>query len=87
MLLLHGLSHISLGHTRLYPRMTPPTTSRSTPSSMRDSCDCCCTPAWTRVRCAELLLDCYAADEWPVFVLRPPPGWPEHADWMASARQ
>jgi hypothetical protein len=54
---------------------------------MRDSCDCCCTPAWTRVRFAELLLDCYAADEWPVFVLRPPPGWPEHADWMASARQ
>jgi hypothetical protein len=83
MLILHELSHISLGHTRLYPR---PTVLHNI------AFDAVINASLLNALCrgadpgdyAALMEDCYAADENPLFILRPPPGWPERPDWDAS---
>jgi hypothetical protein len=85
MLVLHELSHISLGHTRLYPRVTP---------AQNVAFD-----AVINARLLHLLLEAgidpapyaalpcglYGAAEAPLFILRPPPGWPAAPEWHASA--
>ena len=84
MLVLHELTHITLGHTRLFPRPTAvhniafdAIINRSVLSMLQ--------AAGALVhRHAELLTDFYAADASPVFLLRPPPGWPSDPDWNAS---
>jgi hypothetical protein len=85
MLVLHELSHISLGHTRLYPRPTPlhnvafdAVINASLLTSLRGrDTD---VGLWSA-----LLEDVYGAAESPFFMLRPPPGWPEQPRWQASA--
>jgi len=83
-LLLHELAHVSMGHTRMFPR---PTVAHNI------ACDAIINreiaalaverdadvPALTA-----LLVECYPAHESPWFLLRPPPGWPREPDWDAS---
>jgi len=84
MLVLHELTHITLGHTRLFPRPTmlhniafDAIINRTVLSMLQ--------AAGALVhRHAEFLTDFYAADASPVFLLRPPPGWPSDPDWNAS---
>jgi hypothetical protein len=84
-LLLHELSHISLGHTRLYPRPTPlhniafdaVINASLLASLVRHEVE---VESWSA-----LLEDCYGAGESHLFLLRPPPGWPRRPDWKASA--
>lgn len=84
MLLLHELSHISLGHTRLYPRPTvlhnlafdAVINARLVHSLQAGGID---PGPYTA-----LLESCYAPDEVPMFLLRPAPGWPR-SDWDAAA--
>jgi hypothetical protein len=85
MLLLHELSHISLGHTRLYPRVTP---------LHNVAFDAVINASLLRALAAKgietggyaaLVEATYAADETPFFLLRPPPRWPDRPDWEASA--
>ena len=85
MLVLHELSHISLGHTRLYPRLTPAhnvafdavINARVLHAIWKHGIDASLY--------AELLTDYYQPAEAPLFILRPPPGWPEASDLEASA--
>jgi hypothetical protein len=84
MLLLHELSHISLGHTRLFPRPTPlhnlafdaVINASLLRSLARRGIDA--------GGYAALVEETYGADEAPLFLLRPPPGWPRRSDWSAS---
>jgi hypothetical protein len=85
MLVFHELSHISLGHTRLHPRISP---------AHNVAFDAIINARLLRMLLdqgvdaapyAELPCDFYAADEAPLFILRPPPGWPAIPDWEASA--
>jgi hypothetical protein len=85
MLVLHELSHISLGHTRLYPRVT---------AAQNVAFD-----AVINARLLHLLLEAgidpapyaalpcglYGPAEAPLFILRPPPGWPAAPEWDGSA--
>ncbi|MES3036025.1 MAG: VWA domain-containing protein [Gemmatimonadota bacterium] len=86
MLVLHELSHVMLGHTRLFPR---PTTlhniafdaivNRTVLSLLEAS------HAAVR-RYAALPMDTYRPDRSPEFILRPPPDWPDKPDWKASRK-
>lgn len=84
-LLLHELAHVSMGHTRMFPR---PTVAHNI------ACDAIINReiaalAWQQAAdvnaLTALLVECYPAHESPWFLLRPPPGWPHHPDWQASA--
>jgi hypothetical protein len=84
LLLLHELSHISLGHTRLYPRPTP---AHNVAFDAIINAGLLLRLRERGVRSepyAALLCDIYGAAEDPLFVLRPPPGWPDAAHWSAS---
>ncbi|MCC6772464.1 MAG: hypothetical protein IT360_14815, partial [Gemmatimonadaceae bacterium] len=70
MLVLHELHHVALGHTRLFPRISP---------AQNWAFDCVINaqlsrlhpqPHWTA-----LFRRCYAADAFPEALLRPPEGW------------
>ncbi|MBI4434153.1 hypothetical protein HY632_05250 [Candidatus Uhrbacteria bacterium] len=72
MLVMHELHHVLLGHTRLFPRMTPidnivfdaiinAVLARLFPE-----------PIYT-----SFLTELYPADRFPAALLRPPPGWPK----------
>jgi hypothetical protein len=85
MLVLHELSHISLGHTRLYPRPTPAhniafdavINARLLQGFRRRGID----PG----PYAALLESLYDPGEEPLFLLRPPPGWPDEPRYAAGA--
>lgn len=84
-LILHELSHVSFGHTGLFPRLTPrhnvafdAVINASLLQGMRRRG--MTVDGWDALVCA-----LYAAAESPWFVLRPPPGWPDAPDWEASA--
>jgi hypothetical protein len=84
LLLLHELSHISLGHTRLYPRPTP-VHNIAFDAVINARLLLLLLERGIRPEpYAELLCDLYGAAEDPFFVLRPPPGWPDAAQWDAS---
>ena len=82
-LILHELMHISLGHTRLFPRPTAlhniafdAIINRTVLAVLRAA-------NADVARYADLLTDFYAADRSPEFILRPPPGWPEEGKHAA----
>ncbi len=84
-LILHELSHVSFGHTGLFPRVTPRhnvafdaviNASLLQGIRQRDMA----VDGWDALVC-----ETYAADQSPWFLLRPPPGWPDAPDWAASA--
>jgi len=85
MLLLHELSHISLGHTRLYPRATEVHNlafDAVINASLLRGFEAAGIDAGGY---AALLEEIYGAGESPWFLLRPPPEWPTAPDWEASA--
>lgn len=83
-LILHELMHISLGHTRLFPKPTAlhniafDAIINRTVLAVLESAHA------DVARYADLLTDFYHADLSPEFILRPPPGWPAEPDWSAS---
>jgi hypothetical protein len=86
MLVLHELSHVMLGHTRLFPRPTPlhniafdAVVNRSVLSMLQET-------GAPMHRYAALLEEVYEPDRAPAFLLRPPPGWPARPDWNASRK-
>lgn len=85
-LLLHELSHVSMGHTRLYPR---PTIAHNVAFDAIINRELLATAddAYANVDAlGALFVDLYAPDESPEFLLRPPPGWPDAPDWDASRK-
>ena len=83
-LVLHELAHVSMGHTRLFPR---PSVEQNV------ACDAVINRELFQVKeygrsnaplLGELFEDYYVPDESPWFLLRPPPGWPKSPDWNAS---
>lgn len=83
-LLLHELAHVSMGHTRMFPR---PTVAHNI------ACDAVINREISALavqydahveRLTALLVDEYNAAEAPWFLLRPPPGWPAAPEWQAS---
>jgi hypothetical protein len=84
MLVLHELSHISFGHTRLYPR---PTLAHNFAFDALINAGLLASLARRGEDpepYAALPMEVYEAAESPWFLLRPPPGWPEQPDWRAS---
>ena len=70
MLVLHELFHVALGHTRLFPCVTP---AQNWAFDCVINAQLCLTypqPHWTA-----LFRRCYAADAFPEALLRPPAGW------------
>jgi hypothetical protein len=78
MLVLHELFHVALGHTRLFPRLTP---AQNWAFDCVINAQLCLTypqPHWTA-----LFRRCYAADVFPEALLRPPAGWgTEREQWL-----
>ena len=70
MLVLHELHHVALGHTRLFPRLTP---------AQNWAFDCVINAQLCRLfpepHRTALFRHCYAADQLPEALLRPPEGW------------
>jgi hypothetical protein len=69
-LVLHELFHVALGHTRLFPRLTP---AQNWAFDCVINAQLCLTypqPHWTA-----LFRRCYAPDVFPEALLRPPAGW------------
>jgi hypothetical protein len=70
MLVLHELHHVALGHTRLFPHVTP---AQNWAFDCVINAQLCLTypqPHWTA-----LFRRCYAPDVFPEALLRPPAGW------------
>lgn len=86
MLVLHELSHVTLGHTRLFPRPTAlhniafDAIINRTVLSMLESANA------VVERYAALPMETYKPDTAPEFILRPPPGWPAAPDWQVSRK-
>lgn len=82
-LILHELSHVSLGHTRLYPRGGDAHNVAFDAIINRDL-----SLHFARTGDAEpytsLFTSYYGGGRDPEFILRPPPGWPERPEWHAS---
>jgi hypothetical protein len=83
-LLMHELSHVSFGHTGLFPRVTPAhnvafdaVINATLLQGLRQRG--ASVEGWDTLVCR-----LYAATEAPWFLLRPPPGWPDRPDWEAS---
>ncbi len=82
-LILHELSHISLGHTRLYPRggwahnvAFDAIINRDLSFHFARTCD---PEPYTA-----LFTSSYGPAEDPFFILRPPEGWPDKPQWNLS---
>lgn len=84
MLVLHELTHITLGHTRLFPRSTALHNIAFDAIINRTVLSMLQAAGALVHRHAEFLTDFYSAYASPVFLLRPPPGWPSDPDWTAS---
>jgi len=83
-LVLHEMLHVTLGHTRLFPR---PTIAHNVAFDTVINRLLLGTLAEAGVAVdpyAELFTAFYPADAAPAFLLRPPPGWPAAPDWSAS---
>jgi len=83
--LLHELSHISMGHTGLYPRISP-----AQNIAFDAVINASILHGLRRRRIAPqswsaLPESLYRDGEQPEFILRPPPGWPDAPVWSASA--
>ncbi|WP_353268749.1 hypothetical protein [Gemmatimonas sp.] len=99
-LVLHELLHISLGHTRLFPRptlihnvafdaiinRTVLATVANTGAQGAQSHHGAMRFGGVVERYADLFTDFYAANATPGFILRPPPGWPSRPNWLASRK-
>ena len=83
-LILHELMHISLGHTRLFPKPTALHNIAFDAIINRTVLAVLHSASADVARYADLLTDVYNADRSPEFILRPPPGWPQEPDWDAS---
>lgn len=86
MLVLHELTHVMLGHTRLFPRPTrlhniafDAVINASILATLRRS-------GAPVHRYAALPTSLYDSGAAPSFLLRPPPGWPTRAVWQRSRR-
>ncbi len=80
MLVLHELFHVALGHTRLFPRLTP---AQNWAFDCVINAQLCLTypqPHWTA-----LFRRCYAADVFPEALLRPPAGYGDRSQDDAPA--
>jgi hypothetical protein len=70
MLVLHELQHVALGHTRLFPRLTP---------ALNWAFDCVINAQLCRLypepHHTALFRRCYRPDQMPEALLRPPEGW------------
>lgn len=84
-LILHELSHVSFGHTGLFPRLTPlhnvafdAVINASLLQGIRQRG--VAVEGWDTLVC-----ETYVPNQSPWFLLRPPPGWPDAPDWAASA--
>jgi hypothetical protein len=84
MLLLHELSHISLGHTRLFPRITALHNVAFDAIINASLLHALAAKGIDPAGYAALLEACYGARAAPFFILRPPPGWPGRPGWSAS---
>ncbi|NJD10249.1 MAG: hypothetical protein FIB01_07325, partial [Gemmatimonadetes bacterium] len=85
LLVLHELSHISLGHTRLCPRVTAAQNIAFDALINARLLHAIRARGFDPGAFAALPQSCYAAAEAPFFILRPPPGWPDRPDWETSA--
>jgi len=84
MLILHELMHITLGHTRLFPKPTA-IHNIAFDAIINRSVLAVLQGAGVAVGpYADLLTDFYRTNQSPEFILRPPPGWPENSRWNAS---
>ncbi len=82
MLVLHELMHVLLGHTRLYPRMTP---SRNVAFDAVINADLC--RSFPRPEYTALFRNFYDPGTLPEALLRPPPRWPgPDVDWRLGGR-
>lgn len=84
MLLLHELAHVSMGHTRLFPRPTPAHNLACDAIINRELIETLIEIQVDLGGYTALLEQCYAPDASPWFLLRPPPGWPQAPDWDIS---
>lgn len=71
MLVMHELHHILLGHTTLFPTITP--AQNFIFDAVINGLICRMFP---HRPCLAFFNDFYPADAFPAFLLRPPPGWP-----------
>lgn len=85
-LLLHELSHVSMGHTRLFPRPTVAHNIAFDALINRELLATALGVGASATGMAALFIDYYVPDASPWFLLRPPPGWPGMPDWHASKR-
>ena len=84
LLVLHELSHISLGHTRLYSRATAAHNIAFDVVINATILTGLERAAIDAAPYAALLESLYEPHESPWFLLRPPPGWPKRPNWEAS---
>lgn len=73
MLVMHELHHVLLGHTTLFPRISPVQNFVFDAVINGILCRMFSEPAYT-----SFLSDYYQANSFPQCLLRPPPGWPGH---------
>jgi hypothetical protein len=83
-LLMHELAHVSMGHTRLFPRAGVLQNIACDAVINRELLATVDTVCGDAPRFAALFEDYYKPDHSPSFLLRPPPGWPQSPDWRAS---
>jgi hypothetical protein len=79
MLVMHELHHVLLGHTTLFPAVTP--THNFIFDAVINGLLCRMFPAREHTA---LFTDFYDARNFPMCLLRPPPGWPERKRTVAS---
>ncbi len=83
-LLLHELAHVSMGHTRMFPRPTPAHNMACDAIINREIAAMATEHHADVSGLTALFVEYYAANASPWFLLRPPPGWPMAPDWEAS---
>ena len=83
-LLLHELAHVSMGHTRMFPRPTPAHNVACDAIINREIAAMATEHHADVSGLTALFVEYYEANASPWFLLRPPPGWPLAPDWEAS---
>jgi uncharacterized protein with von Willebrand factor type A (vWA) domain len=83
-LLMHELAHVSMGHTRLFPRAGVLQNIACDAVINRELLATVDKVSGDTPRFAALFEDYYKHDHSPSFLLRPPPGWPQSPNWKAS---
>ncbi len=79
MLVMHELHHVLLGHTTLFPRMTP--VQNFVFDAVINGIVCRMFP---RADYTAMFEDLYSEDHFPMCLLAPPPGWTENITRMAN---